>query len=526
MLNTQPGDEIEFAALWAGLRRQRHWILLTALGLGLAVFLWFSAQPPVYEATSSLSTTAVVSLATVRETVVTALPVPDGALQDALQGPVVMGRLIALVQGAAGLPATRRAALTAHLQREFQQQRVRTVQLESRIDPGGNGIYLLTAQGRSPGEAVILNDLAAQALLEWDLARASAGLLDTQRRVTAQLAEVSRQLGRADLSVTDQQALLASQGSLRRIQTQLGVQALGIRGFLERVAPPTPPQEPVSPRPLRDALLVGVLGLVFGTGLAALRTVADRSVRDEDTLLALGWPVLGTVPADQRGQGGIGFVRVNLGAQLGRWAGHPILVTSSRESEGADQLTLSMAAELASTGLRVLIIEAGPRSAALSPTAGRLASASWRQLCGVGGARILWEALDDPGNVQALELQPGVDLLPSGSDSDDVPGRLGRHRQAAALGDLFARWGAGHDLVLISGPALLTDADSLMLGAHVAGAVVAVREGRFRFKLVQQALRRAENAGVHVLGLVLTKPPAGTWIPGLRAAAGSMRQGL
>lgn len=519
-------EEVELSTVWAGIRRHLGRIVLLVVGLGLLTFLISKRQPLVFQATSTLITTNNLNLATLRDAVVTATPVPDGTLNDALQGSVVMGNIIQMVQSSSGFLPNRRIELATRLQQEVREQMMRSITLDSRVDGSGNGLYLLTTRGNSPREAVIINQIATKAILDWDRRRIVDDIKGARQRVSMQLNEIRRQLARPGLAVLDQQTLLASEGSLQRTLAQIGIQSQGASGFLVQVAPAATPFMPVSPHPLRTSVLVSLITLVLGVGAAAVRAVSDRTVWKEADLLPLGLPVLAVIPL-ARGQqgahggrspdelalaedirGALGFLMVNLLTRRDATGVKRFLITSTLDGEGKSSVTSLLAAALNSKGQKVLIVDAGVTAHTMGFKWKVPLKARWHQLLGQGGAQNLQGALNDPLNVQVLELAPDVHLLPAAEQYSAH--QLGYGGSVTNLAEVLATWADGYDIMLVDGPSLFTSADSLVLGQSVDQTVIVVQEGRLNIQDVNQGLRRALDARVHVLGFVLNKASVGS----------------
>lgn len=511
-------NEMDLASLWQGVRRRLPWILGAAALVAAGTYLWSRAQPPVYEASSSLVTAGNASTGSLGDSLLTASPLPQGALQEALQGPIVLGEIIRRVGAQAAIAPQIRSELGRDLQEQLQRRRLETVQLRPRLDPGGNGIYMVTAQAPTPQAAVILTDLSAQALLGWDRGRALSSVERAERGLRAQIAEIDRQLAQAALPALERQTLLAARANAQRSLAQAGIQAQGAAGFLELLAPAALPLDRVSPRPTRNAALAGLLTLLLGLGLAALRTATDRTARSEDDLLTFGLPTLGSIPrlrhrdivfsgivraAREAGlYEAVGFLRVNLLTRIGERPGQSVMVTSTVPGEGKSSLTATLADGLATSGKRVLIIDADLRRGTQQAVWDKYERDHvWTQLVGAGGARTLQEALLDPGNVQVMQAEAGVHMLPAGPGLHDSLGQLNRADLSARL----AEWGSAYDLVLIDSPPLLALADALVLGRHVDHVLLVVEEGRTSLQAVKQGLRRARGGDLEVLGFVLNK---------------------
>ena len=514
-------QEIELSTLWEGIRRRLPWILLTTALVTPAVYFWSKSQPDVYESSSSLVTAGTSGIPGAGESLIRASTLPEGTLQEALQGPVVMRDIIRRVQKTAELPQPVRQEIGGDLQKELQERELRTIELSSRLDMSANGVYTVTAKGPTARAATFLADAAAESLLNWDRGRALKGLQRAERSLRAQLTEIDRQLAAGDLDEVDRQTLIAARANTQRNLAQASIQTEGVAGSLELVAPAVEPLRPVAPRPTRNAVLAGLLTLLLGTGLAALRTVTDRTVRGEDDLLQLGFPVLGNIPRLRqrdivmsgivraaraaRLYEAVGFLRVNLLSQLSERRGQRIMITSTAPGEGKSSLTATLADGLASSGQRVLVIDADLRRGTQQEVWDKYdRDQHWVQLTGEGGVRTFQDALRQPEHVQVMEAEANVHVLPAGPGLHDSLALLNR----TDLSALLSRWSAAYDLVLIDSPPLLAIADGLVLGKHVDGVLLITEEGRTSVQMVRQAIRRAQGSSLPLLGFVLNKVSA------------------
>ena len=515
------GNEIELSALWRGVRRRLPWIVGAALAVGALTYGLSRLQAPVYESSSSLITVRPAE-GVVGATLVPAPALPVGALDQALQGSAVLDRVISAVR-ASGLPQEIKAELSGKLQQELQTSRLKTISLSSQLDPGGSGVYTVTAQAPSAQAARVLTDLSTAALLTWDADRAQESVQRALSVQRAQLAEIDRQLTQSSLPAAERQSLLATRTVTQGNLAQTSILAQATVGSLSLVSPAVVPLLPVAPRPLRNALLAGVLALLLGLGVASLLTVTDRTVRDEEDVLAFGLPALGQIPRLRRRdillmgivraarQAGlyeaIGFLRINLLTRVEQDAasasgGKRIMLSSTAPGAGKSSLTATLADGLAASGLRVLIVDADLRRGTQQQVWDKYErQQTWRQLVGTGGGRNLPDALRDPANVQVLEVEPNVDVLPAGPGLSDSLGLLNR----ADLGELLSCWGHTYSMVLIDSPPLLAIADGLVLGRHVDGVLLVVEAGQTTVQAIKQVLRRTGEAGVPMMGFVINK---------------------
>ena len=74
---------------------------------------------------------------------------------------------------------------------------------------------------------------------------------------------------------------------------------------IEKVEPPTTPNSPISPKPLRNAILGGFLGLILGIAVAAVLESIDVSVKSTEELgQLLERPVLAEIPLSKESSTG------------------------------------------------------------------------------------------------------------------------------------------------------------------------------------------------------------------------------
>ncbi|THF69527.1 succinoglycan biosynthesis protein exop [Deinococcus sp. Arct2-2] len=517
--------EINLSTLWRGLQRRLFWILGTALVLALATYFWSRAQAPVYVASATLisansgSSDPVLGGATVK-----APPLPEGAVQQALQSTQVIVPLITAFSTQEGVSAEEKARITKNLNLELSEQRLKTVTLVSRIDQfsGGNGIYTLNARAQTPEAATSLANLASQALRDWDGDRAKESIRRAAAGFRAQLGQLDEQLGEQNtLSTLERQTLIARRANLQSSLANVIILEESAVGVLSRLSDAVQPRAPQSPKPLRNAVLAGLLGLLLSAGIVALITVLDRTIRNEDDLLSLNLPTLAVVPrlrqrdilltgivraARQAGlYEAIGFLRVNVLTAL-QGKQHPILmITSTAPGEGKSSLTATLADGFASSGQRVLIIDADLRRGTQQAVWEKFNEAGqWHQLVGTGGARSTREAFQNPENVQVLQVEDNVDMLPAGPSMHDSLSLLNQ----ADLGKALGHWRQSYDLILIDSAPLLALADSLVLGEHADAVLMICEYGRTPAQSVRAALRRAERGGLKIMGCVINKSDA------------------
>lgn len=523
---TSPAEQsIDLKVLWQGIRRRLWWIVALGAVLGAAAYFWSHAQPPVFQASASISAAnnqgqdGVFTTAAVK-----APPLPEGTVAQAMQSTEVIGPLIQALSGNTELPPDERDRLVATLTQELRAQQLRTVTVSSQLDNNGNGVYTLRASARNARAAQILANLASQALLDWDTNRALQTVRRAQSGFQAQLTEIDRQIAaQAELStsVLERQTLITRRATLQDSLVQVNILANSATGVLTRLSSAVEPLGAVSPKPRQNAVLAGLLGLLLATGTVMVLTALDRTIRSEDDLLALNLVTLAVMPRllqrDVLSKGivraarevglfeAIGFLRVHLNNAFQNTR-HPILmVSSTAPGEGKSSLAATLADGFAASGQRVLIIDADLRRGVQETVWKKYGSeAQWHQLCGEGGARSTRAALQDPHNVQVMRVEDNVDVLPAGPGLQNSLSLLNQ----ADLGAILRRWSQEYDMVLLDSAPLLAVADGLVLGVHTDGVLMVTEYGRTNVQSVRSSLRRAERAGLNIVGFVINKSDA------------------
>ncbi|MEO6413661.1 MAG: Wzz/FepE/Etk N-terminal domain-containing protein, partial [Pedococcus sp.] len=139
------------------------------------------------------------------------------------------------------------------------------------------------------------------------------------------------------------------------------------------VRPPSVPEGPISPNPVRNIGLGVVLGLLVGLGVALLRDTFDTSIKSErDVKEAVDATIIGgitfdpegpknplIVQSDPHGPRAEAFRALRTNLQFVDAANHPrsIVFTSSLPGEGKTTTTANLAISMAAAGARVCVIE-------------------------------------------------------------------------------------------------------------------------------------------------------------------------
>ena len=284
----------------------------------------------------------------------------------------------------------------------------------------------------------------------------------------------------------------------------------------------------VAPRPVRNVVIAGVLGLVLGLLAAFMRDHFDRGLRTREMVEgAFGVPVIAQIPfakfrkKDRRivFWQGVGEVaeafrglRANLQYLAVKRPLRTILFTSASPQQGKTTVTANLALAIARSGATTIVVEADLRRPRLddafetSPHPLGLTSVL------VGNADVD-EAIVDmslptgqlPGGTR-VEREGRLSYLPAGPQPPN-PSELLSSLQMRKLLDQLA---LSYDYVLIDTPPVLLVSDALELARHVDGVVLVVRRNNATKDEARELRALVERLDVTLVGAVFTDvTPAG-----------------
>jgi len=242
------------------------------------------------------------------------------------------------------------------------------------IEPNASFVDV-TASSRSPAFAARLANTYARVFLASQAASVAAAARSDASAATSTLNLIPTS-GAANQA--QRSALLAQIATYDTIARNPSAGA-------QQVDSAIPPTAPASPKPVRDAVIAALIGLLAGIGLAYLLDLLDRRLVRVATVQSLyGRPVLAVLPhvsrAANRSNGhpatpgefieAMRGLRVNLRLAGGGRPPHSVLVTSAMPSEGKSTVVRDLAFAYADAGERVLLIDCDLRRPSLSRTFG------------------------------------------------------------------------------------------------------------------------------------------------------------
>jgi len=304
-------------------------------------------------------------------------------------------------------------------------------------------------------------------------------------------------------------------------------------GNFHVLVPATVPTAPISPKPLRSAILGFGVGLFAGIGLAFLLEQFDTRLRRADDVAALlRQPVLARLPRLSREQvksprlvtlehpadavaEAFRLLRTNLAFMDVDGSAKSLLVTSSLQGEGKSVTVANLAVTLTLAGKKVIVVDADLRR----PRQHRLFGLE----NGTGASNV---AVGDADLVATLQSVQVVSPDGDGSQSDftswssatgavtrlwvltsgPIPPNPGEIVASRRFSQLLTRLRDECDVLLVDSPAMLAVGDTAALASEVDGLIFLVDMEKARRPVIQAAADQLYRLPCAMMGIVVRSP--------------------
>ena len=262
-----------------------------------------------------------------------------------------------------------------------------------------------------------------------------------------------------------------------------------------------PEGKPAKPNVPLHLALGGVLGLMFGLGLAFFLEYMDTTVKSlDDVERFLGVPVLAVVPKDvgvlHRSSGfnpdaeAYRILRTNIEFNRKSSDNNCLSVVSGGAGEGKSTTMVNLAYVCAQGGYNVLLIDADLRRP------------SMHTHFDVSHAAGLTNYLTTDIRLEDVVIRTQVEnlfFLPSGLLPADSAGLLNSQRMVDLIADVKSRF----DLVLIDSPPILGVSDASVLANIADMTIIVVQHRKLPRHMLMRVKQSVENVGGKVVGVVL-----------------------
>ncbi|HJN74398.1 MAG TPA: polysaccharide biosynthesis tyrosine autokinase [Myxococcota bacterium] len=272
--------------------------------------------------------------------------------------------------------------------------------------------------------------------------------------------------------------------------------------------------DPIRPKMTTNLPIALLVGVMAGVGLAFLQEYLDSTVKSRDDIEKdVGIPFLGAVPLVDPAEleampsefernlfvhgrprspttEALRSIRTNI---LFRSKDRPLrrlLVTSAAPQEGKSFISSNLAAVIAMTGTRVLLIDCDLRR----PTQHKL----FVRDNGLGLTGVL-DGLPLEEAVWETPI-PNLDLLVAGPHPANPAELLGSQKMLDLLDSI-----TGYDMVVIDSPPVSAVADPLILSRMVDGVVMAVRSNQTHKNQVIHSRSRLSEMEANILGAIVNR---------------------
>jgi non-specific protein-tyrosine kinase len=385
----------------------------------------------------------------------------------------------------------------------------------------------ITAQDGDPARAAEIANAVAQHLIAASPAIQGVqadvqsfidqDLKATQTEIEQTQAEVTRLTNLPYRTAEQDQQLRTLQDRLATLRssysTLLQYSSNSAANLLTVVEPAVGPPDPVSPRPLLNALLAAVVGLLLAVGIASLAEhLDDRLKTSEEVEGWLGLPTLGGI-VRMKGDAGrhemyrlatlmrprspaaeaYRALRTNVAFASVDKPLRTILVTSSVPREGKTTTAANLAIALAQAGQRTLLVDGDLRK----PGIHRLFD-----LPNTYGLTTLLRF--DDTKVSSVVHQTevvGLRVLTSGPLPPNPAEVLGSQRMRNALVGLQGE----ADIVVLDSPPLQAATDAAIVSSIVDGTILVINTARTRRADVRHGREALAKVNARVLGVVLNR---------------------
>jgi capsular exopolysaccharide synthesis family protein len=265
------------------------------------------------------------------------------------------------------------------------------------------------------------------------------------------------------------------------------------------IEPAVPARGPFSPNINRTLVMSLMTGFFLGIGLVLGLDLLDQSLRTpEQVERFIGLDVLTVLPKHVDRVSSIGreallALRTALMLAARGEGCHVVMVTSAVPGEGKTTVAVELAAVLAESGSRVLVIDADLRKSRIHRMIGVENTVGLTSV--VLGENPLEEVIHGSQQV------PNLDLITSGPLPPNPPELFGK----ATFERLLARAREHYDWVVIDTPPVASVTDPVVCSRLVDMVLLIVEYGGVKRQTVREAVRQLARASVRIAGAVLNK---------------------
>lgn len=310
------------------------------------------------------------------------------------------------------------------------------------------------------------------------------------------------------------------QVELQALQDRIASEAANPGDTMRVVEPAVARENPVAPRPKRDALLAFIGALVLGIALVYLRDLLfDRYRSAEEVARDLGLPLLGEIPKGRSTPALESFrtlrtammlaleqaVRAKANGAGQSTDGVGLLITGAQSGCGKSYVAANLARTLAAEGRHVVAVDADLRRPTLHDTFGVPLSPGLSDMLMRGDAaprvKDLALSVDLPAGADAAGA---LHVLPAGAHAEDAVERLSSERMQAVTNELRVE----NDATVFDSPPTLVVVDPVVLARYADGVLFVVDSRRTRRRDARRSIEALRAMGAPLLGFAFNRSEA------------------
>ncbi len=278
--------------------------------------------------------------------------------------------------------------------------------------------------------------------------------------------------------------------------------------------------KPVKPKKALIVVMATMLGGMLAVAIVLVQKAMHRGVEDPSEIEAIGLPVYASVPYSENQQKLMDFtksskakaaakaksilaidnpadlsiealrsLRTSLHFAMMEAKNNIIAISGPSPGVGKSFISVNLAAVLAQSGKKVLIIDADMRKGYLQTQFGL----KWDDgLSDYLSGRLTLEQITKPSKVEGLKVITRGQIPPN-------PSELLMHSNFSKLVDEVSK---AYDLVIIDTPPILAVTDPAIVSAHTGTTLLVARFGQNHIREIELTRNRFEQNGIDVKGVV------------------------
>ncbi len=274
----------------------------------------------------------------------------------------------------------------------------------------------------------------------------------------------------------------------------------------------TPISQNISSK-LKNCIIILFIGIFAGIGVGFVTDYIDSAVRDSEEVVRLSnLPKLASIPLISKYEDSVPVMvnknydyhmgeairRLRTNVKLSK-VNHPpssLLIASPNAGSGKSMISINLALSLASSGNKVLLVDADLRRPVIE------------DYLQIKAGKGLTELLKGDDNTEIISFYNDeatffIDVLPSGVLPENPSELLDSDR----MGDLIAKWRKNYDIIIFDTPPLLMVSDGFILGSMVEKAILVVAYGETTREMISQTVIQLNNLDISSIGFVINKAP-------------------